>query len=251
VDAPISQKLRERGLDIRFLQWLEGKEDRLPRLYAVHQLEGEELAAAIRAAAWLRQLCSQPNVVAPSSMETWESRYKLLEDFLCATLLWSMTGSTLCLKEDLEMLEHVLDTLLPKSSWRQYSIDILDLRKKSQPPRFPNYVGRPSGGKNQSEETDRIRAAIAYVTTVSKAPYADLAGFWNECLKTEKYQAASIKSRLRKGHYLNRTVGASERLLEHWKAIYDLDLRRVFPGPFPPSRELEELWRAKLEENGP
>ena len=64
-------------------------------------------------------------------------------------------------------------------------------------------------------------------------------------------KAASIKSRLRKGHYLNRTAGAGERLLEHWKAIYVLDLRRVFPGPFPPSRELEELWRAKLEANGP
>jgi hypothetical protein len=250
VDAPISQRLRERGLDMRFLQWLEGKEDRLPRLYAVHQLEGEELAAAIRAAAWLRQLSFQPDVVAPSSVETWESRYKLLEDFLCATLLWSMTGSTLHLNKDLEMLEHVLDTLLPKSSWRQYSLDILDLRKKRQPLRFPNYIRRRSGGKIESEETDRIRAAITYVTTVSKAPYADLAGFWNECLKTEKYQPASIKSRLRKGHYLNRTAGAGERLLEHWKAIYDLDLRGVFPGPFPPSRELEELWRAKLEENG-
>jgi hypothetical protein len=73
VDDPISQKLRVRGLDISFLRWLEGKEDRLPRLHAVNQLEGEDLAAAIRAAAWLRQLCFQRDIVVPSSMEDWDS----------------------------------------------------------------------------------------------------------------------------------------------------------------------------------
>jgi hypothetical protein len=251
VDDPISQKLRVRGLDISFLRWLEGKEDRLPRLHAVNQLEGEDLAAAIRAAAWLRQLCFQRDIVVPSSMEDWDSRYKLLEDFLCATLLWSMTGSTLHLNEELETLEHVLDALLPQNSWSQYRTDFRYLRKKGQPPRFPNYVGRPSGGKKQSEETDRIRAAIAYVATVSKTPYADLAAFWNGCLKTGKYDAASLKSRLRKGNSLNRTLGAGERLLEHWKAIYALDLKRVYPSPFPPSRELEVLWHEKQEKKGP
>jgi hypothetical protein len=161
-----------------------------------------------------------------------------------------MTDSMLRLNEDLEMLEHVLDTLLPRSSWSLYQTDFRDLRKKGQPPRFPNYVGRPSGGKQQSEETDRIRAAVAYVAAVSKKPYADLAAFWNERRKTAKYDAASLKSRLRKGHLLNRTPDAGARLLEHWKGIYAFDLRRVFPGPFPPSRELEDLWREKQETKG-
>ena len=250
MDDPISQKLRVRGLDISFLRWLEGKEDRLPRLYAVNRLEGEDLAAAIRAAAWLRQLCFQPDIVSPSSTEDWDSRYKLLEDFLCAALMWSMTGSTLHLNEDLETLEHVLDTLLPQSSWSEYQTDFRHLRKKGQPPRFPSHVGRPSGGKQQSEETDRIRAAIAYVTTVSKTPYADLAEFWNERLNTGKYDAASLKSRLRKGHPLNRTPVAGDRLLEHWKTIYALDLGSVFPGAFPPSRELEDLWHEKQGKKG-
>jgi len=103
-----------------------------------------------------------------------------------------MTASTLRLNEDLERLEHVLDTLLPRSSWSQYRTDFRELREKGQPPRFPNYVVRPSGGKQQSEETDRILAAAAYVATVSKKPYADLTAFWNERRKTGKYDAACL-----------------------------------------------------------
>ena len=102
-----------------------------------------------------------------------------------------------------------------------------------------------------TEQTDRMRAAIAHVATVSKSQYSDLAAFWNECLKTAKYDPLALRDRLRKGHVLNRTAETAKGLLEHWTMIYNLDLRAVFPGPFPPSRELEELWLQRLKETGP
>src|ERR1700694_1122920 len=81
VEGPISQKLRQKGLDTAFLQWLEGKADRLPRLHAVRQVKGADFAAAIRAAGWLLQLWTQPDKIAPLTPKDWRARYGLLQDF--------------------------------------------------------------------------------------------------------------------------------------------------------------------------
>lgn len=239
------EKLQELGLDVRFLKWLEGANDRLPRLHAVYKLTGEELAGAVTAAAWLRQLSFQPKLIAPVSPAEWEDRYKLLEDFLQATLTWRMTSRILQMNSDLKSLDHVLDTVLPTSAWEKYKKDILDLGMRHQPPEIPKGSARRRGGKDESEETGRMRAAIAYVSTVSKSPFLHLAECWNEIRVEAEYYPDAIKSRLRKGHYLNRTEATAERLLEHWKDIYNLELRHVFPGPFPHSQELKELLKLR------
>jgi len=244
-EGTISERLQKHGLDVEFLNWLEGEEDRLPRLRAVYKLSAEELAGAVRAAAWLRQLCCQPSVIAPEGPDEWDDRYRLLEDFLCAVLKESASYRILQMNSDLESLEHVLDTLLSKSAWKKYQNDIWDLRRRDQPPRLPKMPARRSGGKDESEETGRMRAAIAYVKPLSGSPYSHLAECWNEKVEESKYDPDRIKSRLRKGHYLNRTEDAAERLLDHWKSVYSFDLRYVFHGPFPLSQELEELLKIR------
>jgi hypothetical protein len=70
-----------------------------------------------------------------------------------------------------------------------------------------------------------------------------LAEFWNETLGEVKYDPDAIKDRLRKGHPSSRGMGAAQRSLEFWRAVYGGDLRASFPGPFPLSRELEELFQ--------
>jgi len=65
MEHSIAKKLKARGLDTDFLCWLEGEADRLPRWAAVRKLKPEQLVAAIRAVVWLRQLDSEPEVIAP------------------------------------------------------------------------------------------------------------------------------------------------------------------------------------------
>lgn len=254
MEGPISNKLREKGLDTRFLVWLEGKADRLPRIHAVRKVKGDTFAAAIRAAGWLRQLWTQPSKIEPLQPEDWEYRYVLLEEFLWSSLKWSGAYALLTLNEDLAELETVLDTLLPASSWESYRQDIFHLRRKGQPGQLPKELSRrPSGGTAPSEETGRMRAAVAYISMFSETPYSDLTQLWNEARGTE-YQPDAIKDRLRKGHPLHRSPAAAQRFLESWRSIYYArDLRPVYPGRFPLSRELAELSedRSGIECNQP
>ena len=245
-----TERLGLLGLDTEFLRWLEGEGDRLPRLDAVRRVPPKDFLAAVRAVTWLRQLFAQPKAVAPQSAKEWNSRYHLLEEFLWCSIRWSGTYYILNKQADLAALERVLERLLPESSWKLYRADVLDLRRKGYPQSFPagpTSRGPRKGGKKTSEQTERMRAAVAYVKTVSDRPYADLANFWNESTEHNRaiYQPDEIVGRLRKGKLLERRQEIGEGLLKFWKVIYYENLWAVFPGPWPLSSELLEVYQRR------
>jgi hypothetical protein len=253
VEQPVGEKLRELGLDVDFLRWLEGEAERLPRLDAARKLKPEEFVAAVRAVAFLEGLQHDPAAIAPASPEEWNYRYTVLREFLRVCL--RHTGfSILGQDKDLAALEHVLETLLPESSREPYDTDFRQLRRKNYPKRLPpdvlrgiGQLKRPRrGGRPESEQTERMRAAVSYMTTATDAPYDELAEFWNECTWSGKYDGDSIRGRLRKGNPLNREPEMAQGTLRGWQRVYRGDLMSVFPGPFPLSRELLDLWRAGL-----
>ena len=241
----VSEKLKGRGLDIEFLAWLEGEEPRVPDLECIRKVKDADFAAAIRAAEWLAQHFSEPQLIAPHTSDAWQARYELLEQFLHAALGSSLFYHALSVTEDLEALERVMETLLPSSFWTEYREDIHHLRKQGLPLRLPERKAKPSGGTGTSEQTMRMRAAVQAVSSISKTPYGDLARFWNERLGTEKYNAQQLKDRLRKGGALSRGAGAAERSVEYWRRVYEGDFRAVFPGPFPLSPGLKERYRRR------
>ena len=236
------EKLKGLGLDVEFLAWLEGEDQRLPDLEQVRKVKDADYAAAIRAAEWLAQYFADEERIFPNSPEQWLERYELLEGFLRNALGLTLFYHGSSIAQDLEALERVLKTLLPAESWKAYREDISHLRKLRLPERLPAIKPKPSGGAKQSERTWRMRAAVTYIADVSKTPYGDLARFWNERLSTAKYSAGYIKNRLRKGDPLRLTEGAVVGGLERWLRIYRGDLRDVFPGPFP----LNEKMKAPL-----
>ena len=239
----MSEKLKELGLDIEFLAWLEGEEPRVPDLDRIRKVRDADFAAAIRAAEWLAQHFSEPELIAPHWPEAWQARYELLAQFLHAALGSSMFYRALSVAADLDALVKVMETLLPSSFWTEYREDIRHLRKQGLP--LPEGKAKPSGGTGTSEQTMRMRAAVQAVSSISKTPYGDLARFWNERLGTEKYSAEQLRDRLRKGDALTKSVDAAERSLDNWRRVYDGDLRAVFPGPFPLSPRLKERYRRR------
>jgi hypothetical protein len=243
VKRSVGEKLKGLGLDVEFLAWLEGREQRLPELDRVRDVKDADFAAAIRAAEWLGQHFSEPELISPHTADAWQSRCELLEQFLRTALGLSSFYHTRSVAKDLAALERVLETLLPPSFWADYRKDILHLRKRGLPLRLPEQKAKPSGGTKQSEQTMRMRAAVKYISGVSKTPYVDLARFWNERLGKERYRPQKITDRLRKGHSLSRGDGAGKRSLEFWQRVYQGDLRAVFPGPFPLSPKLKERYR--------
>src|SRR5262249_18278256 len=142
--------------------------------------------------------------------------------------------------KDLEALERVLEIVLPANSWQEYREDILHLRKSGLPPDLPEMQAKRSGGVPVSEQTMRMRAAVTYVSTLSKTPLGDLARLWNERLGEEKYRSELIRDRLRKAPASHRGDAAGRRCLEYWQKVYHGDLRAVFSGPFPLSPKLKE-----------
>jgi hypothetical protein len=241
----VSEKLKR--LDVEFLAWLEGEEQRLPDIERVRKVKDADFAAAIRAVEWLCQHFSDPELISPHMPDAWLARYDRLEQFLYAALGSSLFYHALSAAEDLAALERVVETLLPLSFWEEYRKDIQHLQEHGLPLRLPKVKAKPSGGTRQSEQTTRMRAAVRYVSRVSKTPYGDLARFWNERLGKEKYDPQQIKDRLRKGHPLRKGDGAAERSLEYWQSVYRGDLRWVFPGPFPFHPKLKERYRQLKE----
>jgi hypothetical protein len=238
MNASVTDKLSGLGLDVDFLAWLEGKSDRLPRLHGLAEVKDEDLAAAIRAAVWLKQLFSDPALISPQAPDQWLKKYRLLDQFLSECLRYRMMIADQ--SKDLEKLESVLTMLLPDSSWKQHREDIAHLRRRGMPQRF-EYSSVRSGGKPESEQTDRMRAAVRYISEVSKTPYVDLAAFWNERFGTG-YLPDEIKDRLRIKSRRRAVTGADGYYaLERWRSAYALDLIVLFPGPFPLSSEFADL----------
>ena len=245
MNASVTDKLSGLGLDPDFLTWLEGKNDRLPRLHYLPEIRDEDLAAALRATVWLKQLFLDPELISPQDPDDWVKRYRLLDCFLSECLRYRMMMADQC--KDLEKLESVLTKLLPASSWKQHREDIAQLRRRGMPQRF-EFSSVRSGGKPESEQTDRMRAAVRYISEVSKTPFVDLAEVWNERLGTD-YQPDEIKDRLRIKSRRRAVIGADGYYaLERWKSAYALDLIVLFPGPFPLSSELAELAARRTRE---
>jgi hypothetical protein len=144
----------------------------------------------------------------------------------------------------LAKLERVLGALLPLNFWSPYREDIRHLRKKGLPLTFADHRAKPSGGTKPTEQTVRMRAAVEYISGVSQQTrFGDLARFWNERLGTDKYRPEQIRDRLRKGPPLSVGKGGAKRALDHWKRVYQGDLRAVFPGPFPLTPKMRDLFR--------
>lgn len=268
MNGPHAKKLRHLGLDLNFLCWLEGREQRLPDLDAIRKVKDAEFAGAIRAAEYLRQLEFEEDLIAPISTSEWGHRYQIVEDFLWDRLLSTTFHSVDRADKDLETLERVLKQLLPQSLWKGLDEDIRRLRRQGLPERFGNPPTVKRGGKRESEETGRMRAAIHYVGSVSRTPFSDLAEVWTEyraeltasnkggavsagrTSKTNVYHPDGIKQRLRSGHELTQGTGTAERLLDFWQAIYNGELQRASPGRFPLSSEIEAaLKRARSDPN--
>lgn len=238
----LSERLKGLGLDVEFLAWLEGDQDRLPQLDRIREIKDRDFAAAIRATVCLAQLFSDEKVISPQKPDQWLARYGLLQEYLYGALQSSLYYHANSTAQDLGTLEEVLETLLPRSFWEGYRKDFFHLRKQGLPADIPAAKPKPAGGVKESEQTRRMRAALAYVRRRSKTAYADLAAFWNERLGTEKYTAEGIKARLRKGHFMNRTEGAAQGSIEFWESVYRGDLRAAYPGPFPLSPKLRERY---------
>ena len=250
----LTEKLKRLGLDIDFLCWLEGEADRMPRPDAVRDLKANTLVAAVRGAGYLKQIyLIRPDMTGELTQKQWNIRYSRIEEMLWqaikSTMFYSLSWNT-----DLEALEHVLRTLLPDSSWEHYQADILRLRRNGYPPRcWPrsSHDRRPrAGGKSVSEQTERMRAAIANLAA-SDTPYVDLAELWNNKIGDGKrYAPDQIKSRLRKGKSVLYPSGPevpAHEFLAKWRRIYDGDLIPYCFVPFPLSPELRErfqkVWR--------
>jgi hypothetical protein len=120
------------------------KEPRVPDLDRIRKVRDVDWAAAIRAAEWLAQHFSDPHRPA-----AWQERYKVLRQFLYATVGASLFYHALSVREDLEALERVLDTLLPASFWTEYREDIQHLRKQGLPLRLSKGKANPLAARGR------------------------------------------------------------------------------------------------------
>jgi hypothetical protein len=226
-----ADRLERLGLDVRFLVWLEGRGQRLPRVDRIGKVSGAKLANAVRSAAWLGSQFARPDRIAPDSPEQWLERYQILQSFFWNALRQSMTGRSLERSRDLKDLQEVMRELLPPRTREQYLADIRKLREHGQPVRLQNQKGQlrgqRTGGRRQAEQIDRMRAAVTHIGSKSNNRFRDLANLWNECVEGANYEPESMRQQLRKGEQ------AGEQLVEFWMRIYRGDLRAVFPGEYP------------------
>lgn len=228
-----ADRLRKLGLDVDFLIWLEGAEDRLPHLDQLAKVNDADFTAAVRAAVWLTSQFADPAVVDREVAEGWRQRYQLFEALLWNALRYSMVSHRLDRPNDLEALERVLDLLLPRSRTIRFREDLHKLRSLGRPERLAdlaqNIKKLRKGGRRVSEQVQRMRAAVEYLRAKSNRPYRDLERLWNESIGEGKpqYEANQVRQALRKGEQ----VGT--QLLEFWMAVYEGEHYRAFPGLFP------------------
>jgi hypothetical protein len=153
-----ADRLRELGLDVGFLLWLEGSDERIPRLDRVRDINGAKFAAAVRAAVWLNSQFAHPDRIAPDTPEQWLEKYRVLQAFLWNVLRQTMAFHRMERHEDLKALEEVIETLMPSAVGR-YRADIQRLRKLGQPVRLGDLAGQTrgqqTGGRRQSEQVQR------------------------------------------------------------------------------------------------
>jgi hypothetical protein len=242
VQGSTSDKLGALGLDLDFVGWLEGASERLPHLNQLRRVPLADLAVALRAAAWLAQQVANPAVVQGDEAKNWLDRYRILQAFLVYSLKSTLMYSRQRRVEDLETLDDVMSKVFPSDVRKRYRDDIEGLIKVGLPACYGQDVKcKPTGGRPESEQSWRMRAAAEYVSQVSESPYLDLADFWNERRETD-YQPDEIKDRLRKSvspdEKRKRRVPGGEGALEFWRAIYEGDSSSFLPVRFPYSSDV-------------
>lgn len=224
-------RLRKQGFDVDFLVWLEGREDRLPKLDQLTHVSDANFAAAVRAAVWLTSQFADPRVVDRDQAEDWRERYQRLEAILWNALRHTMLFHRIDRPKDLESLEEVLEIVLPAGAAAEYRAELHRLRRLGKPERLRDLAPkmRPikRGGRKQSESVQRMRAAVEYLRTKSTRPYRDLAQLWNETLGEPRYLPDQIRQSLRKGDQ------TGPELLEFWRSVYQGKSHRALPGPIP------------------
>lgn len=227
----VADRLNKLGLDVDFLVWLEGAQDRLTHVDQLAKVSDASLAAAVRTAVWLTSQFADPKVVSLDKSEDWKGRYELLEAFLWNALRHTMFFHRVDRPKDLEALEELLGLLLPPSKTIRFREDLQHLRALGKPERLLELASgtkKPRrGGRKQSEQVQRMRAAVEDLRSKSKRPYRDLAQLWNEALGESRYDPDQIRQNLRRGEQAGRA------LLAFWKDLYQGEGYRVFPGPFP------------------
>ncbi len=227
----VASRLRNLGLDVGFLIWLEGEHERLPRIGRIRETSGAQLAAAVRGAVWMTSQFACPEVVQGDGANAWQERYRQLEAMLWNALRYSMVSNRLRRPDDIRALEETLELLLPPQQVAPYRRDIRRLRALGKPERIED-LGvenkKPKrGGRKPSEQTQRMRAAIEYVGAKSDKPFRDLTDLWNEQIPGSRYNPDSIRQRLRKGE------DAGPQLLEFWRRTYEGEGWVAFPGRWP------------------
>lgn len=236
MNAPTTRRLKQAGVNIDFLGWLEGAEQRLPSHHGIRKVSDEHFARAIRAAVWLRQ--HSRNAPQP---DDWRNRYAILKAFVSAGLEQTMPFHRTEIDKDLDSLLFVVGTLLSPGARSQYEDDIKQLRKQSAIQKTYQTHGmsaKPSGGKAESEETQRIRAALEYLVQSGKGnPYNNLSDFWNEWVGSGCYDPDRIRNRIRKGvprdEQERGEIPGGFYALEFWRAIYQGNWHVAYPVKFP------------------
>jgi hypothetical protein len=231
VNGSVRHRLERAGLDVDFLVWLEGKEDRLPYTHNIPRIDPQTYALSIVAVTSLAQYFAKPDAIAPSAAQDWRDRYLVIGSFLHGALRQSFVARRKYRRQDLEVLEDTLEKLLPPNLAEPFKKDIQTLRKRHEPQPHPTaLVKRRQGGKPESEQTNRMRAAIEHIRSESKRPYQDLADLWNgEC--GGDYHPDELAGRLRKGPKDEIDQGSGQLAL--WREIYSGSFTAVFPAPFP------------------
>ena len=107
----VSEKLQGFGLDVEFLAWLEGEEQRLPDLEQVRKVQDGDFARRSVLPSGLRSISA--NRISPHTPESWLARYELIDQFLHGALKSSLFYRTTSAAEDLDALERVLGTFAP------------------------------------------------------------------------------------------------------------------------------------------
>lgn len=231
--------LAEASADVDFLVWLEGAEDFLPRYSRLRTLSLKTYADAICAASWLLSLAHSSEIVHSEETNEWIERYRLLQQFIYGSLRFAYNRDQIT--AELVSLKDILRELLPTTAWESYIEDIQRIQRSGYAIQLPKTKMKRRGGTGQSEQTNRMRAAIEYTTQYTTKPYHLLTELWNDISTANDYDANNIQKRVNKN-----IVGAPsfEQALEFWKRIYyEGDCRDVWPGPFPPSKKLQDVWK--------
>ena len=122
----VQQRLGKKGVNVDFLIWLEGKEQRLPSSRAVFKgirtTATRHLQSALKATVLLRALSHSEGLVPKDEQEAWFYRYSILREFLLGILEERLLGQGT--DEDFGKLRDVLEACLGEEAASPYLKDL-------------------------------------------------------------------------------------------------------------------------------